>query len=129
MRLADLKYDDHGLIATVVTDATTGRLLMLGYSSQESLRLTIHTGLMHFYSRSRQKLWLKGETSRHYHYVLNIRYDCDQDALEFQVRADGPTCHTGQVSCFYRDLLGDLDADELPPPTKPEEAPLPPTSR
>ncbi len=94
-----------GLITTVIQDAATGRVLMVGFMNEESLRLTVETGKAVFYSRSRKKLWRKGESSGHWLLVKNIQTDCDTDALLVQVEAVGPgVCHAGYESCFYRTL-------------------------
>lgn len=98
-----LRYDDRGLIPAIVQDEL-GRVLMLGYMNEESLRRTVDTGLCTFYSRSRQKLWQKGEQSGHVLQVLSIRADCDGDSLLVLARPAGPTCHTGAASCFFNVL-------------------------
>ncbi len=95
-----LKFDEKGLIPAVVIDAESKKLLTLAYMSKESLKITMEKGLTCFYSRSRQELWLKGETSGNYQHVVSITADCDYDALEVQVLKDGPACHTGAESCF-----------------------------
>jgi phosphoribosyl-AMP cyclohydrolase len=100
------KYDANGLICAVVTDATDGVVLMVGFMDAEALAATRATGTVHFHSRSRGKLWQKGESSGHYLHVVEMRIDCDQDALLIIARPDGPTCHTGERSCFYR-RIGD----------------------
>ncbi|WP_088185302.1 phosphoribosyl-AMP cyclohydrolase [Sphingobium sp. Z007] len=96
------KYDDHGLITAVVTDAATGEVLMVAHMNGQALALTVETGLAHFWSRSRQALWKKGETSGHMLEVRDIRIDCDQDAVWVKAIPAGPTCHTGARSCFFR---------------------------
>jgi phosphoribosyl-AMP cyclohydrolase len=101
------RFDAQGLLTAVVTDSTTGEVLMVAFMDEEALAKTRETGLAHFHSRSRQKLWLKGETSGHFLHVEEIRVDCDQDALVLRARRDGPACHTGAPSCFYRRLEGD----------------------
>jgi phosphoribosyl-AMP cyclohydrolase len=101
------KWDANGLITGVVTDATTGELLMVAHLDAEALRLTLETGVAHFWSRSRARLWKKGETSGHVLRVQEVRVDCDQDALWLRVEAAGPACHTGARSCFYRRVEGD----------------------
>ena len=98
----DPKYDANGLITAVVTDATSGDVLMLAHMNAEALALTRETGIAHFWSRSRQSLWKKGETSGHFLHVVEMRIDCDQDALWIVAQPDGPACHTGKTSCFYR---------------------------
>lgn len=97
----NFKFDDQGLIPAVIQDHTTLAVLMVGWVNAESLTLTQKTGRVHFWSRSRKKLWLKGETSGNYLNVKSMRIDCDQDTLLFLVEPVGPTCHTGAVSCFY----------------------------
>ena len=99
-----LKFDERGLIAAIIQDAENGEVLMLGYMNEESLKKTLETGQVWFYSRSRQELWHKGETSGSYLNVRAIFKDCDDDALLLQVEATGPVCHTGNKSCFFRKL-------------------------
>lgn len=94
-----------GLIPTVIQHYITGEVLMLAYLSRESFEKTIETGTTWFWSRSRKKLWNKGETSGHYQYVKSIRIDCDGDTLLINVDQIGPACHTGSTSCFYREFL------------------------
>ncbi len=96
------KYDDHGLITAVVTDAATSEVLMVAHMNAQALALTVDTGLAHFWSRSRKALWKKGETSGHMLQVHDIRIDCDQDAVWVKAVPAGPTCHTGARSCFFR---------------------------
>ena len=100
------RFDASGLITAVVTDAQDGELLMVAHMNDEALRLTLETGIAHYWSRSRSKLWKKGETSGNLQSVIELRTDCDQDALWLKVRVagDGPTCHTGRRSCFYRQV-------------------------
>ena len=102
--LEDLNYDANGLIPCVVTHADTGRALMLAFVNREALGKTIVSGRMHFWSRSRQCIWLKGETSGNYLDVVRLHLDCDADALWAQVRPAGPACHTGEPSCFFTEL-------------------------
>ncbi|CAN7524840.1 phosphoribosyl-AMP cyclohydrolase [Pararhizobium sp. LjRoot238] len=98
------RFDSNGLITAVVTDAKDGVLLMVAHMNAEALALTIETGIAHYYSRSRKSLWKKGETSGNLQNVVELRTDCDQDALWLKVRVAGhdATCHTGRRSCFYR---------------------------
>ncbi|MGI6635356.1 MAG: bifunctional phosphoribosyl-AMP cyclohydrolase/phosphoribosyl-ATP diphosphatase HisIE [Christensenellales bacterium] len=103
----DLRFDEKGLIPAVVQHAQTGRVLMMAYMNRESLQRTMDTGLACFFSRSRQQLWTKGETSGHYLHVQGIAADCDSDALLVTALPDGPTCHTGEESCFFEALHGD----------------------
>ena len=96
------KLDRDGLITAVVTDAASGEVLMVAHMNDQALALTVETGLAHFWSRSRQSLWKKGETSGNMLEVLDIRIDCDQDAVWVKAVPAGPTCHTGARSCFFR---------------------------
>ncbi|WP_432403777.1 bifunctional phosphoribosyl-AMP cyclohydrolase/phosphoribosyl-ATP diphosphatase HisIE [Wukongibacter sp. M2B1] len=102
-----LKYDEKGLIPAIIQDYSSKEVLMLGYMNAESLRLTIETKRTWFFSRSRQRLWNKGETSGNFHVVKGIKYDCDKDTLLILVKPMGPTCHTGKNSCFYSSILED----------------------
>lgn len=102
------KFDAAGLLTAVVTDAQTGAILMLAHMNAEALARTRETGIAHFHSRSRGRLWMKGETSGNTLAVERILVDCDQDALVLECRAAGPACHTGETSCFYRELAGDV---------------------
>ncbi len=97
----ELKFDDNGLIPAIVVDALSGDVLTLAYMNKESLSITLEKGFTCFWSRSRQKLWLKGETSGNYQHVTSITTDCDKDALVIKVKKDGPACHTGKDSCFF----------------------------
>ena len=101
------RFDDKGLIAAIAVDSRSREVLMLAWMDAEGLAKTRETGLAHFHSRSRGRLWMKGETSGHVLRVEEIRVDCDQDALLLCVVPEGPACHTGAVSCFYRSLTGD----------------------
>ncbi|WP_054692147.1 bifunctional phosphoribosyl-AMP cyclohydrolase/phosphoribosyl-ATP diphosphatase HisIE [Syntrophomonas palmitatica] len=105
--LEQLKFDEKGLIPAIIQDAASGQVLMMAYMNEESLRRTMETGQTWFYSRSRQELWKKGESSGHIQKVKEIRYDCDQDCLLFQVEQTGAACHTGHYSCFYRNETGE----------------------
>lgn len=105
MTIPALKYDLNGLIPAIVQDAATGQVLMLAYMNEESLRETFRTGETHFWSRSRQELWHKGATSGNIQRVIEITVDCDADTLLIRVEPAGPACHTGAVSCFFRQLL------------------------
>ncbi len=102
--LDKIKFDEKGLVPAVIQDAVSGTVLMLGYMNRESLEKTIETGKTWFYSRSRQKLWNKGETSGHFQTVIKALYDCDEDTLLFKVKQEGVACHTGNYSCFYRQM-------------------------
>ncbi len=96
----DLKFDEQGLIPAVVFDSVSKRILTLAYMNKESLKISIEKGLTCFFSRSRQELWLKGETSGNYQHIVSITTDCDKDALIVSVEPDGPACHLGTESCF-----------------------------
>ncbi|MCZ8179572.1 MAG: phosphoribosyl-AMP cyclohydrolase [Rhizobium sp.] len=98
------KFDDHGLVTAVVTDARDGELLMVAHMNAEAIALTLQTGIGHYYSRSRAKIWKKGESSGNLQTVREMRVDCDQDAIWLKVEVAGhdATCHTGRRSCFYR---------------------------
>ena len=105
--MIQLRYDEKGLIPVIVQDVNSGEVLMMAYMNKEALENTIKTGYTHFYSRSRKKLWKKGETSGHLQAVRQILVDCDSDALLVKVVQHGPgACHTGHRSCFYRDING-----------------------
>ncbi|MGB7374658.1 phosphoribosyl-AMP cyclohydrolase [Pontixanthobacter sp.] len=107
------KYDAHGLLTAVVTDYDSNAVLMVAFMNAEAVASTIETGFAHFYSRSRKKQWRKGESSGHVLAVREILTDCDQDALVLRCKPAGPTCHTGEKSCFYR-RLGDGRLERLP---------------
>lgn len=100
----NIRFDTNGLIPAIVQDAETKEVLMLAYMNQESLQLTLERGETYFWSRSRRELWHKGGTSGHIQKVVEVRVDCDVDALLLRVHPAGPACHTGQRSCFYRNL-------------------------
>lgn len=102
------KFDDKGLLTAVAVDSTTKDVLMVAFMDAEALARTRETGLAHFHSRSRGRLWMKGETSGHVLRVEEILVDCDQDCLVLQVAPQGPACHTGATACFYRRLDGDV---------------------
>ncbi len=110
MELEQLKFDANGLIPVVVQDAETKEVLTVAYMNKESAALTLKDKLMTFYSRSRQELWRKGETSGNYQHLVSLKADCDQDALVALVKKDGPACHTGKESCFFETIY----EDELP---------------
>ena len=101
-----LKFDEKGLIPAIVVDDETGKVLTLAYMNRESLEISLEKGLTCFWSRSREALWLKGETSGNYQHIVSITADCDYDALEVRVKKDGPACHTGAESCFHNPVLG-----------------------
>jgi len=102
--ISRVKFDPAGLVPAIAQDRATGDVLMLAYMNRESIEKTLECGRACFYSRSRKKLWLKGETSGNFLYVRAIRYDCDGDTLLLSVDPAGPACHTGERSCFYREL-------------------------
>lgn len=107
------KFDAHGLVTAVVSDARDGELLMVAHMNDEALALTLETGIAHYFSRSRNKIWKKGESSGNLQTVREIRTDCDQDAVWLKVEVAGhdATCHTGRRSCFYRSVsLADGEA-------------------
>ncbi|KJS20408.1 MAG: phosphoribosyl-AMP cyclohydrolase [Hoeflea sp. BRH_c9] len=116
------RFDGNGLITAVVTDARDNAVLMLAHMNDEALKLTLDTGIAHYWSRSRNSLWKKGETSGNLQMVDEIRVDCDQDAVLLKVRVSGAdaTCHTGRRSCFYRKIVSDgtttprLETDSQP---------------
>jgi phosphoribosyl-AMP cyclohydrolase / phosphoribosyl-ATP pyrophosphohydrolase len=101
-----LKFDERGLVPVVAQDFVSGEVLTLAYANAESLRLTVETGELHFFSRSREEIWRKGETSGNVLKLRQLRYDCDGDAIVALVEPTGPACHTGERSCFYRELGG-----------------------
>ena len=102
LAIDQLKFDEKGLIPAIVVDAITKKVLTLAYMNRESLETSMEKGLTCFYSRSRQELWLKGETSGNYQHIVSITADCDGDALVVMVEKDGPACHTGADSCFMQ---------------------------
>ena len=99
-----LKYDDKGLIPAIIQDVASGEVLMLAYMNEYSFNKTLETGYTHFWSRSRACLWKKGETSGNVQEVKDISYDCDKDTLLIHVIQNGPACHTGSQTCFYRKI-------------------------
>lgn len=105
ININELKFDEKGLIPAIVVDNNSGDVLTLAYMNKESLEISIEKRLTCFYSRSRQCLWLKGETSGNYQHIVSITADCDKDALVIKVNKDGPACHTGTDSCFTASLL------------------------
>lgn len=111
--IQNLKFDEQGLIPSIVQDDATGEVLMVAYMNAESLARTMQTGQTWFWSRSRQELWHKGATSGHTQQVTDIRLDCDGDALLVRVNPNGPACHTGEQTCFYRGV------NETDPPREP----------
>jgi len=102
----ELKFDENGLIPAIVVDDDTDKVLTLAYMNRESLAISMEKGLTCFWSRSRQELWLKGETSGNYQHIVSITADCDKDALVVRVKKDGPACHMGTDSCFTNPVFG-----------------------
>jgi phosphoribosyl-ATP pyrophosphohydrolase/phosphoribosyl-AMP cyclohydrolase len=119
-----IHFDERGLVACVIQDWRTGEVLTVAYMNEEALDRTRASGEMHLYSRSRRDIWHKGATSGNVQRVRQLRYDCDGDAIVALVEPAGPACHTGQRSCFYRDLDGtaDPDVDASPAPGEPAPA-------
>lgn len=105
LNIDELKFDGSGLIPAIVVDAATKRVLTLAYMNRESLAISMERELTCFWSRSRQALWLKGETSGNYQHIVSITADCDKDALVVLVEPDGPACHTGEISCFHNPVF------------------------
>jgi phosphoribosyl-AMP cyclohydrolase / phosphoribosyl-ATP pyrophosphohydrolase len=110
--LNELKFDDRGLIPVVTQDCRTDEVLMVAYMNKEALNKTLETGKVHYWSRSRNKLWLKGETSGHFQQVRSISIDCDGDSLLVKAEQKGAACHTGHHSCFYRKLDAEVQINE-----------------
>jgi phosphoribosyl-AMP cyclohydrolase len=104
MDLSKIKYDQNGLVAAVAQHFETGEVLMLAWMNAQALQLTLKSGKATFWSRSRQSLWVKGETSGNYLFIKDVYIDCDQDAVLLKVQPVGPACHTGAQSCFYRKI-------------------------
>lgn len=122
-RRSDLRFDENGLIPAIVQDALSGEVLMLAYMNDEALQQTVASGRTVFWSRSRECLWLKGETSGNIQQVVDIQYDCDGDSLLIRVEQQGNACHTGERSCFHRPLSEDEQQEgrreAIPSPTSP----------
>ncbi len=113
VKIEDIKFDDRGLVPAIVVDVDTNQVLTLAYMNEESLRISLEKKLTCFLSRSRQELWLKGETSGNYQHIVSITADCDRDALVVKVKPDGPACHLGTWSCFdYPVLEAEVPAAE-----------------
>jgi len=108
-----LKFDENGLIPAIVVDSVSKKVLTLAYMNRESLKISMEKGLTCFWSRSRQELWLKGETSGNYQHIVSITADCDGDALQVLVEPEGPACHTGETSCFHNVLWESDDRHEF----------------
>ncbi|NJD56406.1 MAG: phosphoribosyl-AMP cyclohydrolase [Nitrospirae bacterium] len=114
MKIPELKYDQNGLIPAIVQDAESHEVLMMAFMNSASLQKTLETGHTHFWSRSRQKYWMKGETSGHVQEVKQILFDCDKDTILIKVIQKGPgACHTGHRSCFYTDISGSEVAQKV----------------
>ena len=112
LNIDQLKFDEKGLIPAIVVDADTKKVLTLAYMNRESLEISMKEGRTCFWSRSRQELWRKGETSGNVQHIVKITADCDMDALTVEVKKDGPACHTGEDSCFFNEVY---ESDELAP--------------
>jgi phosphoribosyl-AMP cyclohydrolase / phosphoribosyl-ATP pyrophosphohydrolase len=124
MSIDAIDFDEDGLVPCITQDAASGEVLTLAYMNAEALRLTLATREVHFWSRSRSELWRKGETSGNVLRVLQLRYDCDGDAIVALVEPAGPACHTGERSCFYRDLEGSAASGTDAPPADGEPEPV-----
>lgn len=110
MDISAIHFDERGLVPAIAQDAKTGKVLMLAYMNAESIAKTLETGYATYFSRSRQQLWKKGETSGHTQRLVALRYDCDADTLLLTVDQTGPACHTGHDTCFFNDVFVDEDA-------------------
>lgn len=106
-----LTYDSRGLLPCIAQEATTGEVLMLAWMNRESLARTLETGLVTYWSRSRNEFWVKGATSGHWQHLVSMRLDCDRDCLLALVRQEGPACHTGRRSCFHTEIQDDIEVD------------------
>ena len=113
LNIDELKFDEKGLIPAIVVDAVTKKVLTLAYMNRESLEISMEKGLTCFWSRSRQELWLKGETSGNYQHIVSITADCDNDALVVMVEKEGPACHLGTDSCFTKEVYQSDDRHEF----------------
>ena len=113
LNIDELKFGPDGLIPAIVVDAVSKRVLTLAYMNRESLQISMEKGLTCFFSRSRQQLWLKGETSGNYQHIVSITADCDNDALVVMVEPDGPACHLGTTSCFEKPVWYSEDRHEF----------------
>ncbi|MBQ8204155.1 MAG: bifunctional phosphoribosyl-AMP cyclohydrolase/phosphoribosyl-ATP diphosphatase HisIE [Clostridia bacterium] len=111
--IKNLKFDKDGLIPAIVVDSITKKVLTLAYMNEESLKISMEKGLTTFYSRSRQELWLKGETSGNYQHIVSITADCDNDALVVVVESEGPACHKGTFSCFENPVFQSEELSEF----------------
>ena len=113
INIDELKFDEKGLIPAIVVDSITREVLTLAYMNKESLKISMERGLTCFYSRSRNELWLKGETSGNYQHIVSITADCDNDALTVVVEKDGPACHTGTESCFTKPVFASEELSDF----------------
>jgi phosphoribosyl-AMP cyclohydrolase len=114
MDIPEMKYDSNGLIPAIIQDNDEGEVLMLAYMNKEALEKTVSSGYTHFWSRSRNKMWKKGETSGHVQEVKAVSYDCDKDTVLIKVIQHGPgACHTGHRSCFFTDITGKETAQKV----------------
>ena len=113
LNIDELKFDEKGLIPAIIVDSVTKKVLTLAYMNKESLQISMEKELTCFYSRSRQELWLKGETSGNYQHIVSITADCDKDALVVVVEPDGPACHTGEVTCFHNPVFQSQERHEF----------------
>ncbi len=120
MSFPEIKFNEKGLVPAIAQDERTGEVLMLAWMNEQALSLTLSTGKAHYYSRSREKLWLKGETSGNVQQVTGVRYDCDGDTVLLSVIPAGPACHTGERSCFFRALPVDGAPKEQAAPVGPD---------
>jgi phosphoribosyl-AMP cyclohydrolase len=111
--LTQLKFDSNGLIPAIIQDADNGEVLMMAWMNAEAVEKTVETGFTHFFSRSRQKMWKKGESSGHVQEIVQILFDCDADCLLVKARQKVAACHTGHRSCFYRDLDGNVVSEAV----------------
>lgn len=121
---AKLRFDERGLVPCVIQDSRTGEVLTLAYMNEDAVRLTLESGEVHLYSRTRDEIWHKGATSGNVQRVSQLRYDCDGDAVVALVEPAGPACHTGERSCFYRDLEGSAESAVDAPPAPGEPVPV-----
>lgn len=113
MTVDEIRFDERGLVPAVVQEAETGEVLMVAWMDRAALEATLATGLVHFWSRSRQRLWRKGETSGHVQHVRGVYADCDRDTLLVQVHQEGVACHTGSRTCFFTALRGEAPAAHM----------------
>ena len=121
---AEIEFDERGLVPCIAQDFASGEVLTLAYANEESLRRTVETGEVHFYSRSRSEIWRKGETSGHVLRLRQLRLDCDGDAVLALVEPTGPACHTGQRSCFHREIGGPARSGKDAPAVSGEPEPV-----